>query len=148
LERLHVLCSHFDPSLSGPITQALASVQWSTLKALKLSGDHIDTWIRLLMTCADQGAVGFAHSDLSLQSLHIQGTGSAPQDLSHSSTLVVHWLLCSSPLKELCLEKVELQDSRDWRFLVDAIDYSLLESLRLSEKVRYQPKSAKDAIAL
>ncbi|KAF9305346.1 hypothetical protein BGZ74_010564, partial [Mortierella antarctica] len=56
LERLHVLCSRFDPSLSGPITQALASVQWSTLKALKLSGDHIDTWIRLLMTCADQGA--------------------------------------------------------------------------------------------
>ncbi|KAG0090429.1 hypothetical protein BGZ92_002981 [Podila epicladia] len=126
LERLRVLCSRVDPTLSGSIAQALASVQWSTLKALELSGDHIDVWIRLLMTYTDQDAIGFAHSDLSLQSLHVQGKGPVPQELSHASTLVVHWLLCTSPLQKLCLEKVKLQDSRDWIPLLEGIDYTLL----------------------
>ncbi|KAG0337558.1 hypothetical protein BG000_005271, partial [Podila horticola] len=109
LEHLHVVCTPLDPSMSDSVVQVLGSVPWPTLKSLKLSGEYIDAWIRLGM---DPHCCPFTSdtADLGTQlhSLRIEGLGSVPQLLSHTSALFVHGLVYSSPSIESRLENVEL----------------------------------------
>ncbi|KAF9332477.1 hypothetical protein BG006_004651 [Podila minutissima] len=111
LELLNVVCITVQPNMSDPITRVLGCVQWSTLKSLKLSGDNVDTWIRLWMTPQSKP---FTLNDTKdgpcLLHLHIQGAGPTTQVLSHASALFIHGLIYSGLSVELCLEKVELAE--------------------------------------
>ncbi|KFH69337.1 hypothetical protein MVEG_04151 [Podila verticillata NRRL 6337] len=115
LESLNVVCTPFHPDLSDFITQVLGSIQWSTLKLLVLSGPKIDQWIQLWHPATDSR----------LLCLHIQGTGTDIQGLSHSSALFVHQLAYSSSLLELHLENIQLEDKRDWELITDGLDTSV-----------------------
>lgn len=83
-------------------------------------------------------------SDGSLRLLRLHLQGSKPQLLSHSSMLIIHDLIYSSPVIELRLENLQLQDLSDWRLVIKAADYSLLETFALSRHHGCQPKSAKE----
>lgn len=144
LEFLNVVCTTFDLRLSSSLAQILLSVNWSTLKSLVLSGDHIEEWIQLWVTydqlsgCATQVAP-------QLLSFTIQGSGSALQLLSHSSVLFIHQLIHSSPLVELYFKNVLLQDKRDWRLIVECIDSLLLETFGLCQGSTAQLVDAREA---
>ncbi|KAI9242952.1 MAG: hypothetical protein BYD32DRAFT_482973 [Podila humilis] len=115
LESLNVVCTPFHPDLSDFITQVLDSIQWSTLKLLVLSGPKIDQWIQLWHPTIDSR----------LLCLHIQGTGTEIQELSHSSALFVHQLAYSSPLLELHFENIQLEGTHDWGLITDGLDPSV-----------------------
>ncbi|KAF8939022.1 hypothetical protein BGZ52_000301, partial [Haplosporangium bisporale] len=102
LDHLYILCIECDLSFSDPIAQLIGSVQWSNLKSLKLSGDHINAWIRIWMSCHNNPFSPNARADGGprLLQLHLQGTGSVPQLLSHTSALLVHGLVYLSPSVE------------------------------------------------
>ncbi|KAF9382809.1 hypothetical protein CPC16_009192 [Podila verticillata] len=122
LEHLHVVCTPV-ASQSESITQVLGSIQWSTLKSLVLAGHHIEAWIDL---CQPSSPVS-----PSLLSLQIRGTLPNIQELSHSNVLIIFQLICASPMVELCLQNIRLQESRDWELIVDGLDFSLLKMLDL-----------------
>ncbi|KAF9382812.1 hypothetical protein CPC16_009195 [Podila verticillata] len=63
LEELRVECPPFDPRLSASFAQVLASVRWTSLEHLDLTGDNINEWIQLLPNIETP----------QLQSLSIQG---------------------------------------------------------------------------
>ncbi|KAG0340654.1 hypothetical protein BG000_011432 [Podila horticola] len=66
-----------------------------------------------------------------LEQLHVVCT--VVQELSHSSVLFLQRLIFSSPLVELHLRSVQLQDKRDWILVIDIVDLSLLQVLDLGE---------------
>lgn len=138
LQYLHVFCTAFDPSLSDPIAQVLASINWTMLRSLVLHGDSIDKWIQLWLLNATPW----------LMCLAIRGTGSEPQTLSHSSTLFMHHLIYTSPLAELYLDNVQLQYKCDWMCIVEGLDPSVLEMLSLCNHSASQLISAADALEL
>lgn len=141
LEHFHIICTPVDQRLSKVIAQILGSVQWPILKSLELSGDHIDEWIQLWSTPNTNplDTSSFTGIETQLLRLHIQG--SKPQLLSHSSMLFIHAIVHSSPLAELRLGNIQLQDPRDWRVVIDAVDYSLLDTLSLFKHRSYNPAS-------
>ncbi|KFH63732.1 hypothetical protein MVEG_10425 [Podila verticillata NRRL 6337] len=120
LEHLHIVCNPID-SQSESIAQVLGAVQWTTIKSLVLSGNNIEEWIDLFQFPFSPG----------LLSLQIQGTWPSIQELSHSSVLFIHNLVCSSQLADLHFRNVQLQDRRDWTLILDSIDFSLLRILDL-----------------
>lgn len=65
-------------------------------------------------------------------------------ELSHASTLFIHHLIYASPLIELRLENVLFQRKYAWELIIDAIDYSLLETFSVSNAAECQNSSAKD----
>lgn len=132
LEHLHVICTRYDPSVSESITQVLSSVPWLTLKSLVVSGDKIDEWLKLWPLPIDSR----------LLCLQIRGAGDL-QDLSHSCVLLVHQMVSSGLLIELHLRNVQLQDERDWTFLVESLDSSPLKILDMGWCSMNQLLSAK-----
>lgn len=108
-EHLGIVCSDFNPSLSDAITSLPEYVEWSTLKHLVLSRDSIDKWIRLWPTAIDTY----------LRSLHICGTASTTQTLSHQGVMFVCQPTLTSPLEALIFENVVLED---WVLIVTSID--------------------------
>ncbi|KAG0340651.1 hypothetical protein BG000_011429 [Podila horticola] len=137
LEQLQVVCTPVD-SLSQSITQVLGFVQWNTLKSLTLSGDDIDEWCQLWPSSVSPR----------LLSLQVNGSSSVIQELSHSSVLFLQHLIFSSPLVELHLKNVQLQDKRDWALLVDTVDLTSLQTLDLGEHGFRQLLSVPHAIDL
>ncbi|KAF9390079.1 hypothetical protein CPB97_009976 [Podila verticillata] len=137
LEYLHISCTPFDPSLSESVRQLLGSVQWSTIKFLAITGTNMDEWMRLWP----------AASDPRLLSLDIRGPKSALK-ISRSSSLLVHYLICSSPLTELRLENVEFQHKDEWMLIIESLDPSLLETFFLCEVSKSQFLKATDAVDL
>lgn len=124
LEYLHIKCVPFDSILADSIAQVLGSVQWATIKSLAFTGNRIDDWIRIsTVVIAPQ-----------LQCLAMQGTGSAPHQLSHNSALFVHRLVYSSPLATLSLQNIDLQGTGDWALIVDAIENSPFGTVSLLDK--------------
>lgn len=112
LECLNVVCKSFDSSVSDSIAEVLASVQWSTIKSLILSGEYINKWLELWPAAVDTPM---------LLCLVIRGTGSVQQELSHSSILVVHSLVSSSLVVEFRLHNVVLQDKNDWALVRNSV---------------------------
>lgn len=111
LEHLHVVCSHFDLSMSDSVSLVLHSVQWSTLKSLKLSGDDIDAWICVWMSpCSNPFNWNTNVNYPRLLQLHLRGDESAPQVLSHTSSLFVHGLVYLSPSVKVHLTNVVLKE--------------------------------------
>lgn len=110
LEHLTIVCTHIDASISDSVAQVLGSVQWSTLKSLKLLGDHIDAWMSLWMSSHNNPFTRATGDGPRLLSLHLQSTGSVPQLLSHTSALFVHGLVYSSPSVEVLLKNVILKE--------------------------------------
>ncbi|KAF9323669.1 hypothetical protein BG006_001249, partial [Podila minutissima] len=112
LELLNVVCPPVQPRMSDPIARVLGSVQWSTLKSLKLSGDDIDKWIRLWMSpCSNPFTSPASDVGLQLLSLHLQGIGSASQLLSHVGAMFVHGIAYWSPSVEVLLQNVILEEN-------------------------------------
>ncbi|KAG0018941.1 hypothetical protein BGZ81_010015, partial [Podila clonocystis] len=112
LEHLVIECVPIDPTLSDLIAQVLHSIAWSTLKSLVLTGHSIDEWIQLWPRPISP----------SLLCLHIRGTGSILQEISHSSVLFTLDMVLASSLVELHFENVRLQEERDWDLLVESMD--------------------------
>ncbi|KAF8933126.1 hypothetical protein BGZ52_008542, partial [Haplosporangium bisporale] len=137
LEHLHIVCNPID-SQSESIALVLGAVQWSTLKSLVFAGNNIEAWIDLFQT-------PFSPRLLSLQ---IQGTWPSIQELSHSSVLFIHNLVCSSQLVDFHLRNVKLQDGCDWTLIIDSIDFSLLKILDLGVACTEQLVSTPEAANL
>ncbi|KFH74100.1 hypothetical protein MVEG_01313 [Podila verticillata NRRL 6337] len=111
LEYLHVVCTDIDATLSDSVAKVLASVQWSTLKSLKLSGNQINAWIRVWMSPHGNTFIPSAtNGGPQLLHLHVQGIGSSPELLSHTSALFVHGLVYWSPSVEVHLTNVILEE--------------------------------------
>lgn len=110
LENLHIVCTCVNPSLSDSVARILTSLLWPTLISLVLSGFHIDAWIRIWMRPHSNPFRPNTQSDCGQQllSLHLQGTESTVQLLSHISALFVHGLVYWNPSVEVHLENVEL----------------------------------------
>lgn len=123
LEHLKIVCTSIDPFVSDSVTQVLRSVQWSTLKSLKLTGDDIDAWICIWMSAHSNLFSPSATTDVipRLQHLHLQGSRSALQMLSHPSTLFVHGLMYANPAAEVYFRNVDLSH-RDWELILDSVD--------------------------
>ncbi|KAG0011616.1 hypothetical protein BGZ81_002075 [Podila clonocystis] len=136
IDRIIILCSPIDPTMTGAIAQVLCSVQWTVLKSLTLLGDNIDEWIQIWASVAAP----------SLLSLEIRGTGATPHILTHSSTLFLHELVSASPLIELHLENVLLQDKHDWCLIIDCTDPLLLQTCQLCERSINQLMSITKAV--
>lgn len=136
LDYLNVVCTPFDPKLSGHIAQVLDSVQLDSLKSLVLSGSNIDGWIKLWPT---RDAPQLIH-------IGIRGTGDPRQELSHKSVLALHQLVYASPLIDLKFENVELQHKRDWDLLVGAMDPQSLKTFGLCERSKAQFMSCPEAV--
>ncbi|KAG0033745.1 hypothetical protein BGZ82_005991 [Podila clonocystis] len=139
LEHLNIVCTHFDSRLSNVITQVLGSIQWGALKSLVISGSNIDEWLQL-----------WPHpQDAHLLCLQIQGSRSnIAQKLSHSSVLFLDQVIFSSPLVELHLKNVELEDECDWEPIVEGMDFLLLEILDISAIITKQLNSGTNALGL
>ncbi|KFH74095.1 hypothetical protein MVEG_01308 [Podila verticillata NRRL 6337] len=123
LEHLKIVCTSIDPFVSDSVAQVLMSVQWSTLKSLKLAGDDIDTWILLWMSAHSNLFSSSAKPDITprLQHLHLHGSRLRLQLLSHPSALFVHGLMYANPAVEVYFRNVDLPH-RDWELILDSID--------------------------
>lgn len=112
LEHFAIVCVPVDSYISDAVSQVLGSVQWPTLKSLKLSGDDIDAWICLWMSHPHRNSFtsNATDGDPRLLQLHLQGSESALQTLSHTSALFVHGLVYSSPWIEVNLDNVILEE--------------------------------------
>ena len=80
------------------------------LKSLALSGSHIDEWIRIWMTRNSDTLLSACASEdvLRLRKLHLEGTGSVSQLLSHTSVLFIHGLVYVNSAAKVDLKKVDL----------------------------------------
>ncbi|KAI9235570.1 MAG: hypothetical protein BYD32DRAFT_420781 [Podila humilis] len=124
LEHLVVICTDIHPQVRNNIRKVLVSVQSSPLKSVELSGDSVDSWLELWNTSKFSQTGNNPPFGICLQRLEITGTGTAPHQLSHASVLLLHQVISSSPKVELHVESIDLQESRDWVLLIDAIDFS------------------------
>lgn len=138
LNHLHVVCSTIEPTLSELINIMLQSVRCDELSSLFLSGDNIEEWIQ------------FWASNITpqLRRLDICGAWLDPQRISHSRVLAVQQVVNESPLVELNLSNVELQDKHDWMVLVDSMDLSILTTFGLNSSCRNQFVSNVNAVDL
>lgn len=127
LEHLNIVCTPIVPLLSNQIARVLGSVQGPTLKSLVLSGHHLEAWILLWIELEKQTTFNPPR----LLSLHIRGSGSAPQHLAHSAVLFIHRLISSSALVELYFQNVLLREERDWGLIVESVDPLLLKTFDL-----------------
>lgn len=109
LECLSMVCTMLNMDQYDAVGQVLGAVQWSTLKALVLSGDNIDQWIQLWPS----------YIDPKLLWLTIRGTGSTNQELSHASALFIHEVAYMSSLVEMQLKGVMFQEKRDLELFED-----------------------------
>ncbi|KAG0081295.1 hypothetical protein BGZ93_002730, partial [Podila epicladia] len=132
------MCTLIQPSHADEVAQVLGSVQWLTLKSLVLLGNYINEWIELWPTPCDSRLFHF----------HIRGATSRMQGISHSSVLFLQRLIFSSPLVDLRLRNIQLQDRRDWALLIHSIDISFLQTLDLDEHGATQFLSEPNAVDL
>ncbi|KAG0082741.1 hypothetical protein BGZ93_009209 [Podila epicladia] len=123
LEHLNLVCKPADPTLSQSISEALRAIPWGTLKSLVLSGNDTNGCMELFPTPEEPRLLDF----------QIHGTGSALQELTHSSALLIHHLASESLLEKLVIKGVQLQDSSDWIVIVDAPDPAHLKKIELCE---------------
>lgn len=138
LEHLNIVCTLVKPNLSEYIAKVLGSVQWPSLNSLVFSGSHINEWLQLWPS----------HVDARLFHLQLQGTWPVCQELCHSSILFLRQLISSSPLVELNLRCVQLQDEHDWLLIVESMDLSQLRILDAGSVITRQLFSSAYAVDL
>ncbi|KAF9329473.1 hypothetical protein BG006_007459 [Podila minutissima] len=131
LEHLNLVCKPVDPTLSHSISEALRAIPWGTLKSLVLSGNDTNGCMELCPTPEEPRLLHF----------QIYGTGSAPQELTHSSALLIHQLASESLLEKMVIKGVQLQDPSDWIVIVDAPDPTRLKKIELCENSMSQLRS-------
>lgn len=137
LEMLHVRCCAITHERRSHIRQVLRAVQWLTIKALALSGSHIDAWIDLWSHDGDLFGTATGQGP-KLLSLEIKGTGAQDhyhyQALSHASALAIHRLVYECPLLVvLWLDHFVLPSDRDWDLILSAVDVAVLVTLGLPD---------------
>ncbi|KFH63799.1 hypothetical protein MVEG_10492 [Podila verticillata NRRL 6337] len=139
LEELRIECPPFDPRLSASFAQVLKSVRWTSLEHLDLAGDNINEWIQLLPNIETP----------QLQSLGIQGSECVKQTLAESSVLFLEQCILASPLVELTIGHIQLQDRLDWARLVESMDPSLVgRGFRVEGRSHEQFAGTPDAVQL
>ncbi|KAI9231182.1 MAG: hypothetical protein BYD32DRAFT_467399 [Podila humilis] len=74
----------------------------------------------------------------------LYGAGTVPPQLSHSSALFLHRLICSSSLLHVHLENMKLWDTRYWGLIIKAVEYTRLESFGVSVNDVFSPNSAEE----
>ncbi|KAG0337621.1 hypothetical protein BG000_005209 [Podila horticola] len=118
----------FEPFNSPSVKSAFSSGELSLIKALFVQNERLETLLRIY--AADRSpSLEVATFGLRLKSLTIRSAGNTPQPLLHASVLFIHNLINSSPLVDLSLETIQLQDNQDWDLVINAIDFSHLEVL-------------------
>ncbi|KAF9209217.1 hypothetical protein BGZ59_010221 [Podila verticillata] len=137
LEMLHMRCCAILHEYKSRIGQVLRAVQWSTIKALALSGSHINTWIDLWSHDGDLFGTTTGQG-LKLLSLEIKGASAQDhyhhQALSHASALAIHRLVYKCPLLVvLWLDQFVLPSDRDWDLILSAVDVAVLVTLGLPD---------------
>ncbi|KAG0026565.1 hypothetical protein BGZ81_006250 [Podila clonocystis] len=138
LEHLSLVCKPVDPTLSQSVSEVLRAIPWGTLKSLVLFGNDTNGILELCPTPEEPRLLG----------LQIQGTGSAPQELAHSSALLIHHLASESSLEKMEIKDVQLQHPSDWIVIVDAVDPVHLKKIDLCKNCVSQLRSNTDAAAL
>lgn len=107
------------PCLLNFVRQVLISVSWSTLQSLVLAGMVINEWIQVLLAIDnDDTAVGGYLQDLQLQHFRIHASNAEQICLTHSSMLFIHRMVHATPLIELVLENMFLEDEGDLNLVV------------------------------
>lgn len=148
LDRLHIRCTPIDLDQRQNIHHLLQSVQWSLVTSLVLFGDHLDEWIQLLAESNTPFLNDISVTPHRLQHFGIVRVGATPQKLSRSNALFLHRLVYPSPLLDMHLENMEMQDKRDWGLLAEMVDCSRLESVRVLERSVRQSMAAMDVLDL
>lgn len=119
---LYFKCLPFDHQLSDRIVHLLGAVQWSTLETLQLVGDNLDQWVQLVNKIDAPR----------LRRLDMWGSESVQQELTRASVSFVQQVISSSPLEEMNIGLVQLQDTQDWVRLVESMEPMLLRKVSLS----------------
>jgi hypothetical protein len=139
LQELHIECLPLGAGLSASIAQVLASVHWTTLERLDLTGDSMNAWVQLLPTAETPW----------LKSLSIRGSERVYQTLAHPSVLWAEKLIRASPLMKLSFGHVQLQDQRDWVRLLESMNPSLVGmGFRVEGSSREQFMTTPEAVQL
>ncbi|KAG0018327.1 hypothetical protein BGZ82_000465, partial [Podila clonocystis] len=138
LEHLSLVCKPVDPTLSQSVSDVLRAIPWGTLKSLVLFGNDTNGVLELCPTPEEPRLLG----------LQIQGTGPAPQELAHSSALLIHHLASESSLEKMEIKDVKLQHPSDWIVIVDAVDPVHLKKIDLCKNCMSQLRSNTDAAVL
>ncbi|KAG0324083.1 hypothetical protein BG004_003547, partial [Podila humilis] len=126
LEHLRINCVSIPPDLETNVLRALQVVRWPTLKSLVLSGVFVNAWAHL-WSRADKIFVSASTSGL--LSLTIAAPLESQVELSHTSTLFLHRLICFSSLLELRFANVQMADESDWGLILEAIDTDTMGSV-------------------
>lgn len=113
------------PPLGRSVGKVLQAVHWPVVKSLVITGDNIDDWICLWN---NQGLLDISAECHQLQSL-IVGTMLESQILSHSAALPLHSFLHSCTLVDLVLDSVQLREDTDWDFVIETIDFIVLDTI-------------------
>ncbi|KAG0346958.1 hypothetical protein BG004_000421 [Podila humilis] len=155
LEILHVrCCTPITPVNRQAIREVLRAVQWTTIKCLALSGNHLDDWIQLwadanegglsdplagpkLLTCLDVRGTEVAMStekdtESNGDSNNSSNNENVHQILSHASVLGLHELVYSNPLLvEVWFDNFRLKSTQEWELIVEALEETRLMMLGL-----------------
>lgn len=140
LEMLHVRCCAIRREHRSHIGQVMRAVQWLTIKALTLSGSHIDAWIDLWSHDGDLYGTTTGQAP-KLLSLEIKGMVAHDhqhhhQALSHASALAIHRLVYECPLLVvLWLDHFVLSSDQDWDLILSAVDVAVLVTLGLPDGI-------------
>lgn len=103
LQCLRIQCNPTANDLVLSVQKVLKAVQWHTLQSLVFTGEDINEWIgRLIMRDRVDTIMDLSQ----LRHLELIDTGSAPQQLLHSTVLFIHRLVCTCPLLELRVENM------------------------------------------
>jgi len=144
LHHLYIRCTAVDDRQREHIVRLFQSVHWSSLTSLVLFGVTLDSWILLLTETNTPFATTTSSDAHRLLRFGLFGARPVPQNLSHSSVLSLHRLICSSALLDLQLENIDMKDRRDWSLIAEVIGYIHLESLGVSVNDICSPTSAKN----
>ncbi|KFH66248.1 hypothetical protein MVEG_08348 [Podila verticillata NRRL 6337] len=115
----------FDPS---SVESAFSGNKLELVKALLGQDERLEIVLRIYAKGSSPSSE-LTTFGLRLKSLTVRSTGHTHRPLSHVSVLFIHNLIYSSPLVDLSLENVHLQDNQDWDLVIDAIDFSELTVL-------------------
>ncbi|KAI9235207.1 MAG: hypothetical protein BYD32DRAFT_438506 [Podila humilis] len=113
IRRFPTVLKRFTLDITDITGQRLLRIQcptkWPTIKSLVLSGHNTDSWINL-WTKHD----GFLHA--------------IPVSEPHLLFLAIVGSISLSPLLELWLNNVQMEDGKDWDLIVEAIDFATLRT--------------------
>lgn len=120
LDYLNIECAEFDTSKRIHLGQVLGTMNWSTIKSLKLHGDNIDSWMKLWAEHCNLTDLLFG--DHRLLRVDIIGSGVPKQELAHSSAVWLHNVIYLLSPIEIHMVNIQMKEIRDWELIRDASD--------------------------